>query len=549
LNTNEEGTVAVTSAPALATFSLSPAKLGFITKQNMSPASQNITITAIGQISWYTSGAPSWLSISPTGGSINTGSTVLTVSINPSNLTVGVYTGIITFTAANAANSPQQYTVTLSINDFDTTTISIDGTGNPGQYSSIALDSNNNPHIAYYAATAGDLRLTEWTGNSWNTQTIDSTGNVGKWVSLYFESGNPETFYYDTTNTALKTAEWTGGGWNIVTIDNTADVGQYASAKHGETNNSINVAYYDATNGDLKFARWMNGWDYQAVDTTGDVGKWCSLALDSIGTPYIAYYDVTNQSLKLTKYVNSTWITHTVDNFGNVGQYCSLQLDKSNNPHIAYYDANDGDLQYASWTGTTWDIQLVDQTNDVGKWCSLVLDSNDKPYIAYYDTTYSTIRLAKTITSNASIANVWTNTVISYSSAQYISSALDTNGNIYVSYYDAVNPSLKFTKLNNFTSGGPIGTTGTDLSKIYAYPVPFFPGSGNELTITNLTPTCDVEIYSITGMKIESFSADGSSSVKWDGTDGNNEYIGTGTYIITVKDNNKKYKFKILVIK
>jgi hypothetical protein len=59
-----------------------------------------------------------------------------------------------------------------------TTTIwviqTVDAPGNVGQYTSLALDSNDDPHISYYANLNGDLKYTHWDGSGWSLQTVDA---------------------------------------------------------------------------------------------------------------------------------------------------------------------------------------------------------------------------------------------------------------------------------------------------------------------------------------------------------------------------------------
>jgi hypothetical protein len=63
----------------------------------------------------------------------------------------------------------------------------------------------------------------------------------------------------------------------------------------------INVAYYDATRGDLKCATLEpgRGWRLRIIDTAGDVGSHVSMASIWGGTLYFAYRDANQKRLKL----------------------------------------------------------------------------------------------------------------------------------------------------------------------------------------------------------------------------------------------------------
>ena len=104
-------------------------------------------------------------------------------------------------------------------------------------------------------------------------------------------------------------------------------------------------------------------WQLTVVDSTGWIGSYTSLALDSSGNPRISYHG--DNDLKYAWY-DGTWHTETIDSTGTyaVGLYTSLALDSGGNPHISYYDSTNDDLKYA-WYDGTWHIETVDSTGDI----------------------------------------------------------------------------------------------------------------------------------------------------------------------------------------
>jgi predicted phosphodiesterase len=95
---------------------LNRAQLNFGAYASYTSNSQTFLISNSGgntlNLNWSVSTDQSWLSCSPSSG---TNSSFVTVSVDPSGLPVGTYTGTITVSDPNASNSPQTIIVTLKV--------------------------------------------------------------------------------------------------------------------------------------------------------------------------------------------------------------------------------------------------------------------------------------------------------------------------------------------------------------------------------------------------------------------------------------------------
>jgi hypothetical protein len=247
----------------------------------------------------------------------------------------------------------------------------------------------------------------------WFIETVDSGSGVGSHVSVAIDdSGTTYISYYDSYNKDLKMAKYVGSGgncgpdndWSCETVDSSSDVGKYSSIAIDPTTNLPVIAYWAATN-DLKLvAAWSGGWDIITVD---ECHGYISLKIDSTRAAHISY-----RRLILLMYAkrvgsggNCGGNNYQCDDiFGCSGDclYSSLALDGSDQPRIAYYEADDDDLWFAQpaetsgncGPGNSWGCYQVDSTSDVGRYASLYVDSNNIPHIAYYDATNGKLRYA-----------------------------------------------------------------------------------------------------------------------------------------------------------
>ena len=207
--------------------------------------------------------------------------------------------------------------------DWDDETIDADR--NSGQHTSLAVDRDGMLHISYYSPADGgvlkyargiwDATRGEW---DWSVTLISDpiSGSAGQYSSLSLDSdGNPHVAYFLGGVNALAHSwgTWDNRGqlwvWETETVDNDGSVGTYASLAIG-SDDTLHISYFDKSNSALKYAagtydpavgNW--GWDTSWLDDPeGEiVGKHTSIAVNRSGAVYIVYYDETNGNLKLAR--------------------------------------------------------------------------------------------------------------------------------------------------------------------------------------------------------------------------------------------------------
>ena len=270
----------------------------------------------------------------------------------------------------------------------------VDAPDTVGQGTSLVLDPQGEPRIAYWNPQRQDLHFAAKNGGTWDLESADSTDVLGLFTSLALTSaGEPRVAYWNETRGDLEYAARINGIWSFETVDSDGIVGQYASLKL-DALDQPHISYRDSTNGHLKYAKRVGGvWSRETVDGGTDVGRFSSLALSSLGEPRIAYRDAANHSLKLATKSGGSWSIETVDASADVGEYASLALF-GGEPRVSYFDVANGDLKYAARNGGLWSTQIVDTAGIVGQYTSLAFDAQGRPHISYFDVTRGDLKFA-----------------------------------------------------------------------------------------------------------------------------------------------------------
>ena len=156
------------------------------------------------------------------------------------------------------------------------------------------MNCNRMLKTAIAAALVFTLFTIRLASADWQVATVDSsTSDVGQWSALALDSkNNPHISYYNSTNGCLTYARLIGSIWLKETVDSTEDAGLATSLALDKDNNP-HISYVAITNDEytLKYAHYTGSiWQIETLDSGGGVGKATSLALDSSGNPHISYY-------------------------------------------------------------------------------------------------------------------------------------------------------------------------------------------------------------------------------------------------------------------
>ena len=161
-----------------------------------------------------------------------------------------------------------------------------------GRYPSIAIDDNDRPHISYYgdfdnSHNGGNLKYAHYDGVSWDIVTLDSSGETGEYSSIALDgNGRPTIAYFDETLEILKIIRWdavapvANAGADIVIdqherahFNGTASTDNFMVANYEWTirENDVNVTL----NGPEPYHKFNHAGTYEvSVNVTDLAGNW-----------------------------------------------------------------------------------------------------------------------------------------------------------------------------------------------------------------------------------------------------------------------------------
>ena len=303
--------------------------------------------------------------------------------------------------------------------------ITLDSTGSVGTSPRIVIDSDDNIHITYFRADSGNkgikythvhhravVCLLGQTAKSsllllllqLNNLTLSIDSNDDLHL-IYFEgphsSGNLK---YATCSSSCAT----GSSWTNITIDGTSQAGYGGIDLVIDSSDHLHVAYSIYSTRDLQYITCsssctsVSSWTNLSIDSSGQVGRMPSIAVDSNDDLHISYYDDTGSGLKYAWCSSScttasSWSNTSIANGSSygiishqVGFNSDLAFDSDGHMHITHIDWYYSQLLYSTCssscsTNSSWSHSVLVSNPDVIHEQHLVIDSNDELNIVFYD--------------------------------------------------------------------------------------------------------------------------------------------------------------------
>lgn len=435
----------------------------------------------------------------------------------------------------------------------------VDTDSSPGYYTSMQLDDAGNPVVSYQAALNDDLRILHCddptcSGGGESIETPVSTNDVGEGTSLQLDAnGNPIVAYYDATAQRLRILRCDDpncapGGDTIATPDLTTKAGRYPSMQLDAAGNPV-VAYRDDGDNASGVERppglrilhcsdpaCQGTASIEVVDTAGSRGVLSSLRLDAAGNPVVAHHDVAGYAYDLVllhcndpNCAGGDESITTPDTAGQTGEDPSLVLDAAGNPIVSYRSGPSGSKRLnvlrcddpdCAPGGDT--IEQPDPDPGTGVYSSIQLDSAGLPVVSYYadfgsaggqNFVFFDLRVMRCNDVACAGADEEIITVDSFGQVgEYTSFQLDADDNPIVSYRSGAQQALKIAVFGEFPAplpacvvgfwrgeGDATATVGPDLTGTASF-APGFAGqsfdlgSGDDLQVGGGFPTLTDEV-------------------------------------------------------
>jgi len=347
------------------------------------------------------------------------------------------------------------------------TSLALDSGDKVGQYASMVVDADNVLHVAYYSEASMSVEYASLSpeGHLMSETVMDSNDDVGKGISLAVSNvegvAAVHVAYYNATLKELWYSVRTEGGWQEevvhATADPTEDMGRNCSLVV-DSEGTPHIVYQDFVDGHLRYAVRQSGmWESMVIPHGGKAGEYSALSLrgDQL---IVAFRDDATYAVKLLRATlpvaaEGDWGEPQVVDASGGGSALAMGVDSAGRVHVVYRDAVDK-LRYAMEKPDGWELHTVDGEASVGLIADMLVDANNVVHVVYKDTSAGVLKYASNVYGMASGWFVESVTGVndgacgglSGKCGDYPSVQIDKIGRLHAVHYDPIGRRLLYAR-------------------------------------------------------------------------------------------------------
>lgn len=416
--------------------------------------------------------------------------------------------------------------------EVDPTIEVIDSTGDVGKLGNLMIDSNEFNHITYLDNTNYKIVYCNDTTGSFTCENVSVTEPIKSWgvISLALDSNDIPHIAYDGTDNDCHYCNKTTGSWTCQqAVDNgfILDCPTPSIALDSNDNPSIATMYFSG--GPTYGWAWANKtgpstWSYESivVDSTAGWQTTFELVIDNNDKPHILgwYLNPDPNEYWIYEKTTGSWNGHKLgddDSGPEAYLYPSMEFNYIDNSMHVILPNISGDVTYCNSTNfTSYDCKyiasgfIVNKTSDSTTWLSLDISSNGILYFSGLNSNMTLLRYCNSTDKETSICE----DIVSFTS--------NNSRNVY-SFGDAI----------RIRKGGYGSTTSLDYPRFVAHDY-----TDTSIIYVDISPeTYLIVTFNYSSVNFGSLSSNTSNNSAPNQTD--------GIYNVTV-DTNNYYKVEAL---
>ena len=330
----------------------------------------------------------------------------------------------------------------------------VDAIDYTGYWSSLHLDSNGYPHIAYSSFLSGTEQIlySKWNGTSWVREVLSPSSIPVPYIhddstvsTVWDSSGYAHIAYCDVNNNLIH-AYYNGTSWNYEIVTATTSGVEYVKMAIDSTN-KLHIVFVDDHITTLKYAAGsLSSWSIENITSGCDLYAYPDIVIDSNDKPHISYIEQVfgavpkEYSLEYANRITGSWNIETAYTGVYENVSTAIALDSNNKPHIIF--ASDTYVHgYTEKTGASWTLYWLIEGIDWGYSLDIVIDSSDNPHIFLPDSSYP-----PNLTWMYYDGSDWYYDTIEQTGEYGISAIAGSPSAIYISYQNSARTRLRYAK-------------------------------------------------------------------------------------------------------